>query len=38
MKVLFIGLGRMGYAMAGHLSQLDTVSLAVKNRSAALVK
>ena len=33
-KVLFVGLGRMGYPVAGHIAKTESLSVSVYNRSA----
>ena len=37
-KYLFIGLGVMGYPMAGHLSKLNSIDLYIYNRSTNVTK
>ena len=37
-KYLFIGLGVMGYPMAGHLSKLNSIDLYIYNRSTNITK
>ena len=37
-KYLFIGLGTMGYSMAGHLSKLKDIDLFIFNRSKHVSK